>query len=143
MHPEIPLAFLASRAHSWLMANLLPTRTPKALLHRALLQQVMSQPVLILVVIPSQVQDSILAFVKPYLISCCPSLQPVQVLLNGSTTFWCVGHSLQFCIVSVLAEDRHYQFLFLVSCSCVLVLRQIKKKKNILILFLLSFSFLV
>jgi len=30
MHPRMPLAFLASRAHSWLMAKLLFTRTPRS-----------------------------------------------------------------------------------------------------------------
>ena len=29
MHPRIPSAFLATRAHFWLMANLLSTRTPR------------------------------------------------------------------------------------------------------------------
>jgi len=28
--PKIPLAFLATRAHYWIMANLLLTRTPKS-----------------------------------------------------------------------------------------------------------------
>ena len=27
LHPKIPLAFLATRAHCWLMANLMSTRT--------------------------------------------------------------------------------------------------------------------
>ena len=31
MHPWIPLAFLAARAHCWLMVNLSSTRTPRSL----------------------------------------------------------------------------------------------------------------
>ena len=31
MHPRIPLAFLAARAHCWLMVNLSSTRTPRSL----------------------------------------------------------------------------------------------------------------
>jgi len=31
MHPRIPLAFLAARAHYWLMVNLSSTRTPRSL----------------------------------------------------------------------------------------------------------------
>ena len=31
MHPRIPLAFLAARAHCWLMVNLSSTRTPRFL----------------------------------------------------------------------------------------------------------------
>ena len=38
----------------------------------------MSQPTLILADIPSQMQDSTLAFIKLHLVSCCPALQSVQ-----------------------------------------------------------------
>jgi len=31
MHPRMPLAFLAARAHCWLMVNLSSTRTPRSL----------------------------------------------------------------------------------------------------------------
>ena len=80
----------------------------QVLLRRASLQQVFSQPVLILVVFPSQVQGSTLAFVIPHQVSYCPALQSVHVLLNVSTAFSSVSHSSQLCIVDVLTEGRHY-----------------------------------
>ena len=62
-------------------------------------------------VIPPQVQDSTLALVKPHQVPLCPTLQSVQVMLNGSTAFRCVIHSSQFHIVSRLAEGALYPFI--------------------------------
>ena len=42
-------------------------------------------------VVPPQVQDPALALVEPHQVPLCPTLQPVQVLLNGSTAFRCTG----------------------------------------------------
>jgi len=36
------------------------------------------------------VQDPALAFVEPRQVPLCPTLQPVQVTLKGSTAFWCI-----------------------------------------------------
>ncbi|XP_052520447.1 uncharacterized protein LOC128071593 [Tympanuchus pallidicinctus] len=56
-------------------------------------------------------QDSTLAFVKPHPVFFCPALQPVQVLLNGSTAFRRVSQSSQLCIFSKLAEGGHYPLI--------------------------------
>ena len=61
-------------------------------------------------VIPSQVKDPTLALVKSHQIPLCPTLQPIQVLLNNSTAFWCVSCSSQLCIISNLAEGGLYAF---------------------------------
>jgi len=76
---------------------------PQILLCRAPLQQVISQLLLILVVILSQVQDSTLAFVKPHLVPLCSILQSVQVLMNGSAAF------SQLSIIGLLTEVGKYQ----------------------------------
>ena len=57
MHPRIPLAFLVTRAHCWLMAKVVHQHT-QVPLSRAALQQVPPKPVLVHGVVPSQVQDS-------------------------------------------------------------------------------------
>ena len=44
--------------------------------------------------------------VPPPQVSHCPTLQSVQLSLNGSTTSQCVSHSSQLCIISNLAEDE-------------------------------------
>ena len=61
-----------------------------------------------MVVIIPQVQDSTLALVEPHQVPLCPTLQPVQVSLNGSTAFWCVSHSSQLHIIRKLAEGAIY-----------------------------------
>jgi len=38
-------------------------------------------------------------------------LSSVQVLLNGSTEFWCISHSSQLPIISKLAEGALYPFI--------------------------------
>lgn len=40
-----------------------------------------------------------------------PTLQPVQVLLYGSTSFWCVSHSSQLWIISKFAEGAFHPFI--------------------------------
>ncbi|PKU41419.1 hypothetical protein llap_8284 [Limosa lapponica baueri] len=111
VHPRMPLAFLASRARCWLMVILLSTRTPRSFFHRAVLQRVSPQPVLVHGVIPPQVQHPTLARVEFHQIPLCPALQPVQFSLYGSTAFWCVSHTSQFCTISKLAEGTLHPFI--------------------------------
>jgi len=51
-----------------------------------------------------------LILVEPYQVLLCPSVQPIQVPLNGSTAFWCVSQSSQLRITSKLAESALYPF---------------------------------
>ena len=74
-------------------------------------EEVVPQLVLMHVVIPPQVQDTTLALVKRHQAPPCPTLQSVQVLLNGSTTFRCVSQSSQLCIISKFAEGALYFFI--------------------------------
>jgi len=55
-------------------------------------------------VIPPQVQNPALALVELHHVPLCPTLQPVQVSLNGSAAFRCISHSSQFCVTRKLAE---------------------------------------
>jgi len=57
MHLRTPLAFLGTRAHSWLVGNLVA-------LHRAASQQMNSKPILVHGVILPQGQDPVLALVE-------------------------------------------------------------------------------
>jgi len=50
------------------------------------------------------VQDPAFALVEPHQVPLCPTFQPVQVTLNGSTAFWCICHFYQFGVISKLAE---------------------------------------
>ena len=84
---------------------------PQVVFHRTPFQQVMSQPVLVVAAIPSQVQDSTLTFVKSCLVSYCPALQSIQVLMNGRTGFRSVSHSSQLCITGMLTKGGHYPLI--------------------------------
>jgi len=55
-------------------------------------------------VVPPQVQDPALALIELHEVPLCPTLQPVQVSLNGSTACQCIQHTSQFCVISKLAE---------------------------------------
>jgi len=101
MHPRMPLAFLATRAHCWLMVNLSSTRTPRSLSAELLSSR--SAPACTGAgVFPPQVQDPALALVQLHQVPLRPTLKPVHVSLNGSTAFHCIHHSSQLC--SKLAE---------------------------------------
>ncbi|PKU46224.1 hypothetical protein llap_3448 [Limosa lapponica baueri] len=79
--------------------------------HKAALQHVSPQPVLVQEVIPPQVQHPRLALVEFHQVPLCPTLQPVQVSLYGSTAFSCVSHSSQFRIINKLAEGPFHLFI--------------------------------
>jgi len=83
----------------------------KVPLHIAALQQVCPKPVLVHEVVLPQVQDPALALVDLHQVPLCSTLQPVQVSLNGSTAFWCIHHSSQFCVTCKLAEGTLQLFI--------------------------------
>jgi len=62
-------------------------------------------------VVPPQVQDPALALVEPHQVPLHPTLQPVQVSLNGSAACWCIHHSSQFSIIRKLAEGALQFFI--------------------------------
>jgi len=43
-------------------------------------------------IVPSQVQDFAFSLVELREVPVSPFLQPVKVILNGSTTLWCISH---------------------------------------------------
>jgi len=60
---------------------------------------------------PAQVQDPALALVEPHQVPLRPTFKPVQVTLNGSTAFWCIYHSSQFCVISKHAEGTTFPYV--------------------------------
>ena len=88
MHPRIPLAFLAARAHYWLMVNLSSTSTPSSVSTEVLSSR--SAPSLY------WCMGLFLPRCRTLHVPLCPTFQPVQVTLNGSTAFWCISHSSSF-----------------------------------------------
>ena len=63
------------------------------------------------VVIPPLVQNHTPVLIQAHQVPFHPTLQPVQVSLNGSTASQCISHSSQHCIISKLAEGGLYPFI--------------------------------
>lgn len=55
-------------------------------------------------VINPQVQDLSLPFVELHEVLISAFFHLLEVHVNGSTPFWCISHSDQFCIICKLAE---------------------------------------
>jgi len=103
--PQDPISLLGNQGTLLAHGHLVIPQDTQVPLHRAALQQVSPEPVLVHGVVPSQVQDLALALVEFHQVPLRPTLQPVQVLLNGSTALWCTSHSSQFCVISKLDGD--------------------------------------
>ena len=86
---------LALTAHVQLFIH----QYPQVLLGRAALKPFLPQTVLILGVVPTQMQDLALGLVEPHGVHTGSPLQLVQVPLDGILSFWCVNCSTQFGIV--------------------------------------------
>jgi len=61
-----------------------------------------------------QVQDFALPRVERH-VSLSPFLQPVEVPLDGSITFWCVSHSLRFGVAFKFAEDLFFPIIQIIN----------------------------
>ena len=99
--PRIPVAFLATRTHRWLIwSACCPTRSPRS--SSAKLSSSLPAP-------------SIHWYTGLFFARCrtctsfcwpvSPLFQPVEVPLDSSMTLWCTSHPSQFCNSSRLAED--------------------------------------
>ncbi|KAK4829131.1 hypothetical protein QYF61_002210 [Mycteria americana] len=107
MQPRIQLAFWAVSAHCWVMSGFSFTITPKAALN-----PFTPQPVLILRVAPTQVQDPALGLFEPHEVHMGPLLELVQVPLHGIPSLRRVNHTTQLGVICKLAEEA----LLIVLC---------------------------
>jgi len=83
MQSKIQLAFWAVSAHCQLMSNFSVHQYSQVLLHRATLNPFISQSVLLLGIVPTQVQDLALGLVELCEVCTGPLLKPVKVPLGG------------------------------------------------------------
>jgi len=77
---------------------------PQVLLSRVGLDPFIPQPVLIVGVVLTQVQDLALGLVEPHEVHTGPLLKLVQVPLDGIPSFWCVNCTTQLGVICKLAE---------------------------------------
>jgi len=76
----------------------------QVLLSRAALNPFIPQPLLILGVAPTHVQDLALGLVEPHEVHTGPFLKFVQVPLDGIPSFWCVNCTTQLGVICKVAE---------------------------------------
>ena len=84
--------------------ELLVNQHPKVLLLRAALTSFSTQPVFVLGIALTHVQDLALGLVELHEVHMGPPLQPVQVPLDGIPSLQCVNHTTQLGVISRLAE---------------------------------------
>ncbi|KAK4820500.1 hypothetical protein QYF61_000079, partial [Mycteria americana] len=77
---------------------------PQVLLCRAALNSFIPEPILILGVAPTRVQDLALGLVEPHEVHMGPLLKLVQVPLNGISSLRCVNRTTQLGVTCKLAE---------------------------------------
>ncbi|KAK4823197.1 hypothetical protein QYF61_027206 [Mycteria americana] len=78
---------------------------PQVLLGRAALNPFIPQPVLILGVAPTQVQDPALGLVEPHEVHTGPLLELVQVPLDGILSLRCANRTTQLGVICKFAEE--------------------------------------
>jgi len=75
---------------------------PQVLLSRAALHPLIVQPVLIVEVAPTHMQDLALGLVEPHEVHTGPFLELVQVPLDGIPCFWCVNCTTRLGVICKL-----------------------------------------
>jgi len=112
--PQNSIGLLGHRAHCWLITNLLFTRVPRFFSEEHLF---------------SRASPNLYWFMWLFLPRCRtlhlsllnlirflhPALQSVQVLLNGSTAFWCATSFSQLHIMSNLADSAVHPFILVID----------------------------
>ncbi|RMC19616.1 hypothetical protein DUI87_03176 [Hirundo rustica rustica] len=102
----MPLAFLATRAHCWLMFNQLLTSTPQVPFLLGTVQPYCPQPIMLKGVIVAKVQDSAIGLIKLHLVRLCPSIQPFQISLQSHPTFQQIDTRSQLSVIRKFTNQR-------------------------------------
>ncbi|KAK4811014.1 hypothetical protein QYF61_015718 [Mycteria americana] len=107
----MPLAFLATWAHCWLIFSQLLTNTPSW----AAFQPLFPKPVALHGVAVAQVQDLAPSLVKPHTIGSSPLIQPVQVPLQSLPTLKQINTPAQRGVICKLTEGALDPFVQIID----------------------------
>jgi len=99
-----PIGLLGNKGTLLARGSLVIHQDTQVPLCRAAFQQVSPELVLVYWGTPAQLQEPTHVLVELDQVPLCPTLQLVQVSLNGSTALWCISHSSQSCVIRKLAE---------------------------------------
>ncbi|GAB0183112.1 cAMP-dependent protein kinase inhibitor alpha [Grus japonensis] len=98
------VGFLGCKRTLLAHVELLINQYPQVLLLRAAFNSFFTQPVVLLGIEPTHVQDLALGLVELHEVHIGPPLQPVKVPLDGIPSLQRVNHTTQLGVVSNLAE---------------------------------------
>ncbi|PKU46206.1 hypothetical protein llap_3480 [Limosa lapponica baueri] len=104
MRRRMWLPFWALSAHCWVMLSFSSTNTPQVLLLRAALNPFSAQPVFVLGITLTRMQDLTFGLVEFYEVGMRTDLKPVQVPLDGLPSFQCINSTTQLGVTSNLAK---------------------------------------
>jgi len=93
--PRVYFAFVAAKAQCWLVLILLPSRAPRAFLAE-LPPSLQTQPVQLLGIILSQIQDITFIFATPHTVLVGNNIPAAEVSLNGGYSFKSICLSSRF-----------------------------------------------
>ncbi|KAK4817555.1 hypothetical protein QYF61_020004 [Mycteria americana] len=115
----MPLAFLATWAHCWLIFRRLSTNTPRSFSAGpsllAAFQPLFPKPVALHGVAVTQVQDPTLSLVEPHTVDLSPSIQPVQVPLQSLPTLKQINTPTQLGVICKLTEGALDAFVQIID----------------------------
>ncbi|RMC10080.1 hypothetical protein DUI87_12878 [Hirundo rustica rustica] len=100
---RMPLAFLATWAHCWLMFSWLQPVPPGPF---PPVQPHLPQPITLQGVVVAKVQDSALEHIKCHPIGSCPSIQSFQVSLQSPPTFQQIDTCSHLSVISKFTNER-------------------------------------
>ncbi|TRZ25363.1 hypothetical protein HGM15179_001681 [Zosterops borbonicus] len=114
MQARVPLAFLATWTHCWLMFSCCH-QSPQVPFLLATVQPHHPQPITLKAVIGAKVQDSILGLTKLQLVRLCPSIQPFQVSLQSPPIFQQVDTHFQLSVIRKFTNERFSSLIHVIS----------------------------
>ncbi|RMC14912.1 hypothetical protein DUI87_07089 [Hirundo rustica rustica] len=111
---RMPLAFLATWAHCWLMFSCC-LQHPQVPFLLGTVQPRLLQPVTLQGVIAAKVQDSVLGLTKLHLVRLCPSVQLFQAFLQSPPTFQQINTCSQLSVIHKFTNERFNTLIHVIS----------------------------
>ncbi|KAK4826411.1 hypothetical protein QYF61_008944 [Mycteria americana] len=112
---RMPLAFLATWAHCWLIFSRLSINIPRSFSTGQFFQPLFPKPVALHGVVVTQVQDPALGLVESHTIGLSTSIQPVQILPQSLPTLKQINTPAQLGVICKLTEGALDPFVQIID----------------------------
>ncbi|TRZ25691.1 hypothetical protein HGM15179_001410 [Zosterops borbonicus] len=110
---KMPLAFLATWAHCWLMFSYCH-QNPQVPFLLDTVQPHCPQPAMLQGVV-AKMQDSTLGLIKLHLVRLCPSIQPFQVSLQSHPTSQQINACSQLSVICKFTNERLNSLIHIIN----------------------------